>query len=420
MLTGTLVSRQGAYILQLPEAMCFQGTGVPDDFADSVSYAGQTAIHLSASVDLTKLSKNMGNAIEVTGRPYARHTAWHMTDVLYSVDRFRVLNNVAGVADPNDLSSPGPGDKPQENPWAEADEAAVKAAADARLKAQNAGQTVSGAWIVGSRNERPNAFLPTPTRTMVAGLRLRCVAGELSLAIDFRSGKHAQAVSIVYQGEKVDLQVSADGSVQKGALSALVKMYGAALGKAGGQDGVTPIRFAVDEAPRDAESDVLFHDITGFKAVVARLAPACRDTTRASAPLPAAQAQGEGAIGDARDAVARFIEETLFRPGHRRGAELRAAYADTVDYFGKTQPIREVLADKDRYFKVWPERTFDLDRNSLRVSRQGQNLSVEFNFTYRVTGAKGARSGSGVASLVLREGPGEGFVILSENSKTVR
>ena len=113
MLTGTLVSRQGAYILQLPEAMCFQGTGVPDDFADSVSYAGQTAIHLSASVDLTKLSKNMGNAIEVTGRPYARHTAWHMTDVLYSVDRFRVLNNVAGVADPNDLSSPGPGDKPQ-------------------------------------------------------------------------------------------------------------------------------------------------------------------------------------------------------------------------------------------------------------------------------------------------------------------
>lgn len=118
--------------------------------------------------------------------------------------------------------------------------------------------------------------------------------------------------------------------------------------------------------------------------------------------------------------VATFVESTLFRPGPRQQAELRALYGNSVDYFGKRgMAVKDVLKDKVQYFKRWPERDFRLDRSTMSVTTDGQELSIQFEYSYDVSGQKGRRSGRGVSMMRLREAANGSFVILSENGRTL-
>ena len=92
-LTGMLTSQQGRLVLQLPELTCFVGSGDLNlDGADGADYPTQSSIQLSlaTNMDMNTASRNVGNEIEVAGRLYAWHTAWHIKPVIMDVTSFKV------------------------------------------------------------------------------------------------------------------------------------------------------------------------------------------------------------------------------------------------------------------------------------------------------------------------------------------
>lgn len=127
-----------------------------------------------------------------------------------------------------------------------------------------------------------------------------------------------------------------------------------------------------------------------------------------------------GSAATTEESVARFIEATLFRPGPQPIEQLRALYDAQVDYFGKPRvALRQVLTDKDRYFKNWPERDFRLDRSTLAVKEAAGLIDVSFGYSFQVSGARGARSGKGIATFRLRSAGNGRYVIMSEGGRTL-
>lgn len=120
------------------------------------------------------------------------------------------------------------------------------------------------------------------------------------------------------------------------------------------------------------------------------------------------------------ETVARFIEATLFRSGPQSTEQLRSLYGAQVDYFGKPRvAVTEVLTDKARYFKTWPERDFRLDRSSLVVNEVAGLIEASFGYSFQVSGARGTRSGKGIATFRLRPAGNGRFVIQSEGGRTL-
>nr|WP_244978023.1 caspase family protein [Aureimonas jatrophae] len=118
--------------------------------------------------------------------------------------------------------------------------------------------------------------------------------------------------------------------------------------------------------------------------------------------------------------VATFVNATLFRPGKHAGSELRVLYGERVDYFGKSnRSAADVVKEKLQYFERWPKRTFVMDETTLTVTPDRDALTVRFEYSYEVSGAKGTRAGRGLATMRLRENVGRSFVILSEGGRTL-
>jgi hypothetical protein len=124
---------------------------------------------------------------------------------------------------------------------------------------------------------------------------------------------------------------------------------------------------------------------------------------------------------DIRGRVARFIAERYF--GYEAGAaDIGRILAATVDYYGKQRTRNEVVRDKLRYYAKWPDRTYALMPETLSVSpKPGQpgQWHAEFQYTFRVGGLKGVRSGRGVARLGLVPASGNGFLIASESGEVL-
>lgn len=147
---------------------------------------------------------------------------------------------------------------------------------------------------------------------------------------------------------------------------------------------------------------------------------------------PGAQAgQGDQPAADAsastdasfEDRVASFVAEFYLSGEERTDDDLQRLYATRVAYFGSGIVSRErVIADKRAYFARWPQRRYQLVRETLKVGRRpgGEKIyDVAFEYTFDVSSTVRTSRGRGVASLTM-DLSRDGGRITSEGGKVLQ
>lgn len=95
-------------------------------------------------------------------------------------------------------------------------------------------------------------------------------------------------------------------------------------------------------------------------------------------------------------------------------------YAGNVSYFGKSLSISEIIADKQRYFERWPERSYRIRDESLSVRCQTPALcTVAGIYDWAVRSAPRNRQASGTARFSFMIKVDGNPLVLSENSEVI-
>ena len=97
----------------------------------------------------------------------------------------------------------------------------------------------------------------------------------------------------------------------------------------------------------------------------------------------------------------------------------REFYADTVDYFKKTRPKSEILADKTAYFARWPVRRFVVDQNSLRAKCQDQMCMVKGLYDFKVSSPARGKTATGTSNFTYVLDLRNRYRIVMEDSEVV-
>ncbi len=119
--------------------------------------------------------------------------------------------------------------------------------------------------------------------------------------------------------------------------------------------------------------------------------------------------------------MAQFVGQWLSDPDG--SAEAISAYlADPVSYYGKAGVARaDVVADKQRYYKKWPERSFELLGDTLSVTpRSGPTgqYDLTFQYTFHVRNGTKAIAGRGQTRLLVEQ-RSQGPTILAEDGEVL-
>lgn len=93
------------------------------------------------------------------------------------------------------------------------------------------------------------------------------------------------------------------------------------------------------------------------------------------------------------------------------------AYADYVDYFGKTKSHREVLADKKRYYDRWPIRTSEVKDYTVRVFCENNKCAVTGEYDWFVSSPKRNKRAAGTATFYYVLDMQNGIKVISEGGK---
>ncbi len=106
------------------------------------------------------------------------------------------------------------------------------------------------------------------------------------------------------------------------------------------------------------------------------------------------------------------------RYDHRDRPEL---FAPRVRYYKKGVISREALmADKSAYYKRWPQRRYELIRDSIQAAPgAGDTIDITFRYGFEVSNGRETRRGIGVARLGVQLIDGE-FSIVSEDGEVER
>jgi hypothetical protein len=98
-------------------------------------------------------------------------------------------------------------------------------------------------------------------------------------------------------------------------------------------------------------------------------------------------------------------------------------YGTTVRYHGKVMNAREVVREKQRFARRWPERSYQPREESMEVSCEpdGATCHVGLVFDYTATNPRlpGRAAGTGTLELGISV-VGERPVIIEERSRTLR
>ncbi len=138
------------------------------------------------------------------------------------------------------------------------------------------------------------------------------------------------------------------------------------------------------------------------------------------AALGPAAAQGAGASDEAsaerrlRDYVHVWEQDELVAP-----RAMRTYYADSLIYYGKRMTREQALADKRRFIRAWPQRSYDIAPGSLRTRCGGGVCEARAVLVWRRTGA-GGRTQSGASALTLVFSQAAGGRIVRESATTLR
>lgn len=106
---------------------------------------------------------------------------------------------------------------------------------------------------------------------------------------------------------------------------------------------------------------------------------------------------------------------------HDARALVASAYAGNVAYFGKSMSISEIIADKQRYFQRWPERSYHIRDESLSVDCQTPALcTVTGIYDWAVRSVPRNRQASGTARFSFMIKVSGNLLVLSEDSEVIQ
>ncbi|WP_241052880.1 hypothetical protein [Achromobacter xylosoxidans] len=97
----------------------------------------------------------------------------------------------------------------------------------------------------------------------------------------------------------------------------------------------------------------------------------------------------------------------------------REFYADTVDYFKKSRPKSEILADKTAYFARWPVRRFVVDQSSLKAKCQDQMCMVKGLYDFKVSSPERGKTATGTSNFTYVLDLRNRYRIVMEDSEVV-
>ena len=106
------------------------------------------------------------------------------------------------------------------------------------------------------------------------------------------------------------------------------------------------------------------------------------------------------------------------RTDHRDRPEL---FAPRVNYYKKGIIAREaLLADKATYYKRWPQRRYELIKDSVQATPgRGDSIDITFRYGFEVSKGKETRRGKGIARLGVQLIDDQ-FSIVSEDGEVER
>lgn len=94
-------------------------------------------------------------------------------------------------------------------------------------------------------------------------------------------------------------------------------------------------------------------------------------------------------------------------------------YAERVNYYGKFLTRAQVLADKLRFLKAYPQRTYDIASGTLRTNCNGGICQARAELHWSRTSSSGRRE-SGASDLRLILSARDGGKITRESARTLR
>lgn len=100
-------------------------------------------------------------------------------------------------------------------------------------------------------------------------------------------------------------------------------------------------------------------------------------------------------------------------------AAMQAYYADRVIYYGKSMSRRGVLADKIRFIRAYPSRSYDIAPGSVRTQCAGGECRARAVLQWRRATRAGATQ-SGASELTLVFSAAQGGRIVRESARTLR
>ena len=158
-----------------------------------------------------------------------------------------------------------------------------------------------------------------------------------------------------------------------------------------------------DQVPPDQPSDLI--EQPAVDPNVADNAPAAAGEQ--AAPDPRLNSAGMA------DRLKRFVTDFYLAPDALTAPQLRAIYAENLEYFGGQRvSVERVIADKLHYFQRWPDRQFrlvagTLDVNHDRAKPSVYHVSFEYDFAIAGPGRQSSGRGFGLLSVDLALGQGQ-------------
>jgi len=149
--------------------------------------------------------------------------------------------------------------------------------------------------------------------------------------------------------------------------------------------------------------------------VTTKLAPTPVDPPAPDTTVASARPQEEVA----RDLVRSLIEQD----GMGNGAALRivaGVYANKVSYYGKETSLVDVLADKQRYFQRWPERSYRIRGDSVLSTCAGGMCMVSGIYDWTVRSIPRHKQARGVARFNYVISVGDVPKVISEDGKVIK
>jgi len=144
--------------------------------------------------------------------------------------------------------------------------------------------------------------------------------------------------------------------------------------------------------------------------------------TSATVAAISSQADSIDAVSPAIQAGAKRAVGQFFNawsnPDDPDGTSMRRFYAETVNFYGKQMTIDQLMAEKLRFARRWPIRSYVVDQNSLQISCSNQNpiCTIAGDLQWTASGPGGTRTSSGRARFALSY---EGGEIIEEHGRVL-